>query len=272
MIDVKKKTVRRVRVKKARPHAAHHGGSWKVAYADFVTAMMALFLVLWLVSQGDHKLKASIANYFRTPGAFNTTSGNVFDSKAAAEEKLTTAMATKDDEKALYSTAALLRKKLSKLAGNDQVRIDMTEEGLHIQILDKADEVSFPLGSAEMSPTTRGILGEIAAGICELPNAIQIGGHTDSYTFPGSGYSNWELSADRANAARRELEADCVQPGRIRRIVGYADTRPLVPETPYAPANRRISIMLLWQKTVEANPKIIEEYREDTAGSAGEKP
>lgn len=272
MIDAKKKTVRRVRVKKVRAHAAHHGGSWKVAYADFVTAMMALFMVLWLVSQGDHKLKASIASYFRTPGAFNTTSGNVFDAHTNAEEKLTTAMATRDDEKALYSTAALLRKKLSKLAGNDQIRIDITEDGLHIQILDKADQVSFPLGSAEMSPATRTILGEIASDICNLPNSIQIGGHTDSYTFPGSGYSNWELSADRANAARRVLETDCVQPARIRRIVGYADTRPLVAGTPYAPANRRISIMLLWQKTVAADPKIIEEYKEDTAGTAGEKP
>lgn len=272
MIDVKKKPVRRVRVKKARHHAAHHGGSWKVAYADFVTAMMALFLVLWLVSQGDHKLKAAIANYFRAPGAFDTTSGNVFSSHTSADEKLNTALATKDDEKALYSTASLLRKKLSKLAGNDQVRIAMTEEGLHIQILDQADQVSFPLGSAVMSPTTRAILGEIASSICDLPNAIQLGGHTDSYTFPGAGYSNWELSADRANAARRELQANCVQPERIRRIVGYADTRPLVTEDPYAPANRRISIMLLWQKTPADNPKPLEEYKEDTAAAAVGKP
>ena len=107
MLEVKKKPVRRVRVKKARHHGGHHGGSWKVAYADFVTAMMALFLVLWLVSQGDHKLKAAIANYFRAPGAFDTTTGNVFSSHTSADEKLNTALATRDDEKALYSTASL---------------------------------------------------------------------------------------------------------------------------------------------------------------------
>lgn len=243
---------KRVRKKKARHHDGHHGGSWKVAYADFVTAMMALFLVLWLVAQGDQRLKVAIANYFRQPGAFDTVKGNIFKGEDTGskegDNKLTTILSTRDDEKALYSTAALLRKKLSQLASKDRIKVDMTDEGLHIQILDKADRASFPSGSAELEPATRDILHEIASTICELPNPIQVGGHTDSYTFASPNYTNWELSTDRANAARRELEAECVQPERIRRVVGYADTKPLIADDHYAPANRRISIMLLYLK------------------------
>lgn len=262
MIEQKKKTGRRVKYKKARGHGGHHGGSWKVAYADFVTAMMALFLVLWLVSQGDHKLKAAIANYFRTPGAFDTARGNIMGQGESGEMKLDTLMATRDDEKALYSTAALLRKKLSQV-NRDQIKIDITEDGLHIQILDKADQVSFQSGSAELAENTRNILKEIATTICGLPNRIDIGGHTDSYTFPNAEYTNWELSADRANAARRALETDCVKPESIRRIVGYGDTKPLVLDDPYAPANRRISIMLLWQKSVVEDKKAVDALSED---------
>src|ERR1700742_4047784 len=139
---------KRVRRKKARHHDGHHGGSWKVAYADFVTAMMALFLVLWLVAQGDQRLKVAIANYFRQPGAFSTVKGNIFKGEDTGskdgDNKLTTILSTRDDEKALYSTAALLRKKLSQIAGKDRIKVDMTDEGLHIQILDKADRASFP--------------------------------------------------------------------------------------------------------------------------------
>lgn len=243
---------RRPRKKKSNHHGGHHGGSWKVAYADFVTAMMALFLVLWLVSQGDQKLKMAIANYFREPGAFDTAQGNIFkqsgESTQTGEGKPVTTVAALDDLKALNSTAALLREKISSMTHRDRIRVDMSDEGLHIQILDKADRASFPLGSAELEPATRAILAEIAATICTLPNPIQIGGHTDSYQFPTADYTNWELSADRANAARRELEAACVKPERIRRIVGFADSRPLIVDDPFAAANRRISIMLFFQK------------------------
>jgi len=226
-----------------------------------------LFLVLWLVSQGDQKLKASIANYFRTPGAFDTARGTILNGSEGSEVKLDTTMATKDDEKALYSTAALLRKKLSQIE-RDQIKIDITDEGLHIQILDKADHVSFGSGSADLAPATSEILKEIATTICDLPNQIDIGGHTDSYTFPTPGYTNWELSADRANAARRALEADCIKPDRIRRIVGYADTKPLDPGDPYSPSNRRISIMLLWQKSMATNKKAIDALTEDKPSKA----
>lgn len=241
----------RRRVKKAKGHGGHHGGAWKVAYADFVTAMMALFLVLWLVSQADTKLKEAIASYFRSPGVFDHISGGVL-SGAKKVSSDPSAATSKDDEQALFSVAQTLQKKFSTRPEfskvKDQVKVDVTEEGLRIQINDKADKVSFSSGSAELNPEASQILTEIANGICGLPNKINIGGHTDSYVFPSTkGYTNWELSADRANAARRVLQSVCVKPEQIRRIVGFADTEPMVPGDPFAPANRRISITVLRQ-------------------------
>ena len=242
----------RRRVKKSKGHGGHHGGAWKVAYADFVTAMMALFLVLWLVSQADTKLKEAIASYFRSPGVFDTVQGGVLSgSKKVSNEP--TSGTSKDDEQALFSVAENLQKKFSTRPEfskvKDQVKVDVTEEGLRIQIIDKADKVSFTSGSAELNPEATAILTEIAKGVCGLPNKINIGGHTDSYVFPAAkgGYTNWELSADRANAARRVLQTVCVKPEQIRRIVGFADTEPMVPNDPFAPANRRISITVLRQ-------------------------
>jgi chemotaxis protein MotB len=240
----------RRRVKKVRGHAGgHHGGAWKVAYADFVTAMMALFLVLWLVSQADTKLKQAIASYFRSPGVFSSQAGGVLDGpKKVSKEP--TSMTSKDEEQALFSMASMLKKKFSTTPEfgkyKDQIRIEMTEQGVRIQILDKADRVSFDSGRAELTPGAKSILGEISTAICQLPNPLLIGGHTDRHLFPpDSSYTNWELSADRANAARRALEQGCVKPEQIKRIVGYADTELLVPEDPYATANRRISITVM---------------------------
>lgn len=240
---------RRRRPKKAKGHGGHHGGAWKVAYADFVTAMMALFLVLWLVSQADVKLKQAIAAYFRSPGVFDTMDGGIL-SQAKKVSNEPTALTSKDDEQALFSVAQALQEQFATRPEfekfKDQVQIAVTDEGLKIQLIDKADRVSFPSGSAELTVEAKAILAEIAAGICALPNKINIGGHTDSRVFTTvNGYTNWELSADRANAARRILEAGCVKPEQIRRIVGFADTDPLVPNDPYSHANRRISITVL---------------------------
>ena len=239
----------RRRVKKVKGHGGHHGGAWKVAYADFITAMMALFIVLWLVSQADTKLKQAIANYFRAPGVFDSMQGGIVDGpKKVSKEP--SPMTSKDEEQALFTTAEILRKKFETRPEfgkyKDQIKINITEEGLKIQILDQAERVSFSSGSAELTPDASAIISEIARGICDLPNPILIGGHTDRRIFPeGSTYTNWELSTDRANAARRVLEANCVKPEQIHRIVGYADTDLFVPEDPYAAANRRISITVL---------------------------
>lgn len=240
---------RRRRVKKSKGHGAHHGGAWKVAYADFVTAMMALFLVLWLVSQADTKLKESIANYFRSPGVFETMDGGIL-SQAKKVSKEPTSLTSKDDEQTLFAVSQTLQKKFQTRPEfskyKDQVQVDITEEGLRIQLIDKADQVSFPSGSSELTASAREILEEIAVDICALPNKINIGGHTDRHVFPSEkGYTNWELSADRANAARRLLESVCVKPSQIHRIIGYADTEPLFPDDPFAQGNRRISITVL---------------------------
>lgn len=235
--------------KKVKSHGGHHGGAWKVAYADFVTAMMALFLVLWLVSQADTKLKEAIASYFRSPGVFSTMNGGIL-SQAKKVSKEPTSLTSKDDEQTLFSVAEMMQKKFATRPEfskyKDQLRIDITDEGLRIQLIDKADRVSFPSGSADLTEDAKAILTEIAGEICSLPNKINIGGHTDSHVFPSvNGYTNWELSADRANAARRILESICVKPEQIHRIIGYADTELLVPEDKFSPANRRISITVL---------------------------
>lgn len=239
----------RRRPKKAKGHGGHHGGAWKVAYADFVTAMMALFLVLWLVSQADTQLKEQIANYFRSPGVFETMDGGIL-AQAKKVSKEPTSLTSKDDEQTLFSVAQNLQKKFQSRPEfskyKDQVQIDVTEEGLRIQLIDKAEQVSFPSGSSVLNAEAKAILEEIAKDICSLPNKINIGGHTDSHVFPSEkGYTNWELSADRANAARRVLESVCVKPAQIHRIIGYADTEPLIADDPFAQANRRISITLL---------------------------
>jgi len=128
----------------------------------------------------------------------------------------------------------------------DQIKIRVTDEGLDIQIIDKDANVSFPSGQAELTPKAREILDVVAQSICGMPNQIKIAGHTDRMSYPeGSTYTNWELSTDRANAARRELEGMCLRPDRINAIMGYADSRPIVPEDPYAAANRRISIVVM---------------------------
>lgn len=235
--------------KAAKHHAGHHGGAWKVAFADFMTAMMALFLVLWLVSQADTKLKQSIAQYFRSPGVFDTMKGGIL-SQAKKVSREPSSLTSKDDEQVLFTVAQKLEKSIKSRAEfdkyKDQIRIKVTDEGLMIELIDKAERVSFPSGSAEIASEARMILEEIARGLCEIPNKINIGGHTDSQVFASdNGYTNWELSADRANAARRVLQSICVEPSQINRIVGYADTEPLDPADKTSPSNRRISIMVL---------------------------
>ncbi len=259
---------KRRRVKKVKGgHGGHHGGAWKVAYADFVTAMMALFLVLWLVSQADTKLKQEIANYFRSPGVFSSTKGGILSGpkKVSREPNKLTA---KDEEQMLFEAARRLKQKIdsresfSKL--KDKVKIDIVKEGIKVQVLDKADNISFQVGGSTLNEEAKEILREIAQTICSLPNPIKIGGHTDARVFPSNnGYTNWELSTDRANAARRFLQSVCVKPEQILRITGYADTIPLDPRDAYAPKNRRISITILKMTQEDTSDDEDSESKED---------
>ncbi|MEZ5307038.1 MAG: flagellar motor protein MotB [Pyrinomonadaceae bacterium] len=246
---------RRPRKKKAKGHGGHHGGAWKVAYADFVTAMMALFLVLWLVSQADTKLKEQIANYFKSPGAFTSSRGGILPGKTSVSKE-PQKLSAEEETQTLYGIAQQLQRKFDSQPEftniKEKIAIEVTDEGLQIEIIDKADDISFEVGSSVLNESAMLILKEIAQAICQMPNGIKIGGHTDRRIFPSdNGYSNWELSSDRANAARRILVKNCVEPKQIRRIVGFADTDPIIPNDPYHPANRRISITVLREIPVE---------------------
>ena len=264
------------RIKKAG-HGAH-GGAWKIAYADFVTAMMAFFLLMWLLGSTTDGDKKGIADYFTSPlrlsltggsGSGDTTnivkgggsdlsmqSGQVKQGEIAAQRRAVNLRAYQTEqlraEKAkleeLKAKVEELIKASSKLNGaKSQVRLDMTRDGLRIQIVDEQSRPMFDSGSAVVKPQMRDILREIGAVLAEVPNRLTLEGHTDATPFPGGerGYSNWELSSDRANASRREMIAGGLPENRVLRVLGLSSSLLLEPDKPDAPANRRISITVM---------------------------
>lgn len=249
-------------IKKARGHGGHHGGAWKVAYADFVTAMMALFIVLWIVGQSK-EVKDAVAAHFKDPSAIHKGSASVLKGGAGPGGSVTPAPPMKPPEgdaqareKAertmLEATAAALREKIHRethLASFEKrITIDVVDDGLRVQLLETSQGVFFDVGSATVSPATREILGIIAQEIRRLPNEVAVEGHTDSRPYAGApNYSNWELSADRANASRRILEASGLPSEKIAHVVGYADRHLANRADPYEAANRRISIIVRFQ-------------------------
>ena len=276
-------------VKKKGGHGGAHGGAWKVAYADFVTAMMAFFLQMWLLNSADKNTKAGIAGMFQDPNFFNTERGKEIlanhgkgilpggrgmapgpdgggtpDAEAAAQERERKALQSAADAiEGAFQNDALLQ------AFKDQVSLDFTDEGLRIQIQDKAARVLFDSGSATLKPYTLSILQEIARELGKLPNKVVIGGHTDSQQYPGQTYNNWELSTERANAAQRVMEsaAQGLRADQIRRVTGYADTMPVEGLEPKDPQNRRISIVVLSSASEAA-----EEKRQKAQGPAEAAP
>ena len=276
-------------------HDGHHGGAWKVAYADFVTAMMAFFLLLWLLNVTTDVQKQGIADYFepsvattRTtsgagamlggqvigrPGSMTVSaaapalanpvasmrqpddgdegskSGNPGQSIEINEETLDKNLAAREEQQ--FALAEFQLKKamenvpeLHELA--DNLLVDRTPEGLRIQLVDQDKRSMFPRASAEMYEPAKKLLAVVAQIVAKLPNKISVSGHTDSTPYSkGRGYTNWELSTDRANASRRELLNAGLDPARIARVVGLADTDPLVPQDPASAQNRRISIVLM---------------------------
>jgi chemotaxis protein MotB len=236
-------------IKKKGGHGhGHHGGAWKVAYADFVTAMMAFFLVMWLVGQAP-EVKAGVAGYFRDPGAFDGGQGVLPGAQSTASvqpERPTTQQATS----ALEEAAQHVREALEALpqfeALSKRIEIALTEEGLRIELREAPDDGFFASGSAAMKTETVQLLEVIAAELGQLSNHVAVEGHTDSAPYSGNNgqYSNWELSADRANAARRVLVGSGMKATQIEAVRGYADTRLRTPETPFNPSNRRISIIV----------------------------
>ncbi|TJY62943.1 flagellar motor protein MotB [Sinimarinibacterium sp. CAU 1509] len=272
------------RVKKVN-HGGHHGGAWKVAYADFVTAMMAFFMVMWIVGISDKEKRAAISDYFNNPsmsegqsqtpaagangpGGASTSMiqlGGAMDlSRGESDGKLhgsgsETADAIEEaarelDRKRLEALREELLEAIAKSQAlepfKDQLLLDITSEGLRIQIVDKRNRPMFDLGGAKLRGYTSEILQELARFIEPLPNHISISGHTD-VTHYGSvaGYSNWELSSDRANAARRALIAGGMSDTKIARVVGLSSTVLFDKERPDSPINRRISIVVMNRET-----------------------
>lgn len=240
--------------KKKAEHGGHHGGSWKVAYADFVTAMMAFFLVMWIVSM-DEGVKDMVQGYFQNPVGFKKTFSGGTNPMAAGnfitnlEVKRTVILNRRLQEKRFNEAADEIHTKLeadSLLAGmNAEVEIVVTEEGLRIELMETAgDGAFFERASANLKPALKAVLGVVGQVLEHVPGRVVVEGHTDAMPYGRAGYSNWELSVDRANAARRALEEVGLEDNRVSEVRGYADRRLKRPEAPYDAHNRRISVLL----------------------------
>ncbi|NVM86758.1 flagellar motor protein MotB [Variovorax sp. SG517] len=251
-------------------HGGAHGGGWKIAYADFMTAMMAFFLVMWLLSISSPKQREGIAEHFRMPlrvalngGDKSSLSASMIPGGGAdpmhAEGEVRFAEANSQED-ADASRLAEMKKKLDDLIEKSpvfqqfrsQILIDITTEGLRLQIVDTENRPMFELASARVVPHMRAILRELAPALNGLPNKITLSGHTDAIVYTNDrSYGNWELSSDRANASRRELVAGGMTEGKVLRVIGLADSMHLDKADPRNPINRRISIILLNHRTQE---------------------
>jgi len=217
-------------IKKVSGHGGHHGGAWKVAYADFVTAMMSLFIVLWLV-----------AGYFNDPKGTGSLMGSTMTGTGPAIKEASTDDLEKLKDKLEKEIAA--RKDLEKLS--KQIEITITPEGLRIEILEGKNGTFYEIGSPKLSESGQALLSLLGSELKTLPNSLLIEGHTDSTPYSGdNSYSNWDLSADRANSARRLLQQDGVRTNQVTQVRGYADQMLRVKSNPTDPSNRRISILV----------------------------
>ena len=293
------------RIKKSG-HAAH-GGAWKIAYADFVTAMMAFFLLMWLLGSTTDGDKKGIADYFQSPlkialsggsgsgdsnsilkgggESLTSTVGQVKKGEVEAtrntinlhklkQEQIRAEVARLEDLKQEIQQKLQNNEKLKDVSS--QIRLDMTRDGLRIQIVDDQNRPMFASGSATIAPYMKDLLREIGSVLTEVPNHLTLEGHTDAQPFPGGdrGYSNWELSADRANASRRELIAGGLADDRVLRVQGLASSQPFDEKDPLAPTNRRISIIVMNREAedrmfrTEPEAAVAAEPAESSASSA----
>ena len=291
------------RVKKGG-HAAH-GGAWKIAYADFVTAMMAFFLLMWLLGSTTEGDKKGIADYFASPlkvamfggsgsgdashiikgGGQDLTrqTGQVKAGDVESPRKTINLKALKEEQRrAERVRLQQLKDKVEKIIADNpriaalggQIRLDMTREGLRIQIVDENNRPMFDSGSAVVKPYMRELLQELGNVLSEVPNRLTLEGHTDAQPFSAGerGYSNWELSADRANASRRELVAGGLPDARVLRVQGLASSKLLDIKDPKAQVNRRISIIVMNRDAEDAVLKNLPDEDEDTANPAASAP
>jgi chemotaxis protein MotB len=276
-------------------HAAH-GGAWKIAYADFVTAMMAFFLLMWLLGSTTEGDKKGIADFFQSPlkvsmlggsGSGDSSSvvrgggkdltretGQVKEGDSAAKKASYTLRALKEEQrKAERSRLEQLKAKVEQVLAENpklaalggQIRLDMTKEGLRIQIVDEGNRPMFDSGSAIVKPYMRELLRELGSVLTEVPNRLTVEGHTDAQAFSAGdkGYSNWELSADRANASRRELVAGGLSEARMLRVQGLAASKLLDAKDPNGALNRRISIIVMNRDAEDAVLKNVQDEEAD---------
>ena len=252
----------------------HHGGSWKVAFADFATAMMAFFLLMWIMGQTTEEQKGAISEFFNNPSAVPGTSsipppaasfgdggpsnamidlGGSMELPRADNAELDAAETNRAMLKDLRQELMQAMEEQSGLADyTDHILIDISPEGLRIQIVDQERLSMFPLGSASLEPFARHLIGQLAGILGKDDLLISISGHTDSLPLVRAGYSNWELSTDRANAARRALVEAGLDEARLGRVVGLGSTVPLLDEDPAHAVNRRISILVMNQEAIDS--------------------
>ena len=248
----------KVIVKKKKGHGhGHHGGAWKVAYADFVTAMMALFMVLWLLTQADLQTRQAIAQYFRNPGIMATGSG--VTSSADTDSVINSVTpelgteARRSEQQLLAREAQDVQEAIEKMAESDpslkavadQVNVKITEDGLVIDLADAEGGLMFDESSSEMNETLTRVLEKLAPVLAQVPNNVEISGHTDSKPFPaGSKKTNWDLSYERANEAREVMTRSGLRPKQLTKVEAMADSEPINRENPDDPRNRRLSILV----------------------------
>lgn len=232
-------------------HGGHHGGAWKVAYADFVTAMMALFLVLWLVAMLSKDAKKSVAEYFRSYTIFKgdeAGGGKGMSIMIGSPVKLDPEPGDLEKKKEViknqlaFDLGKVVEDKLNSY--KEQIRVFNTSEGVRLELMEMEQSPMFESGKANLLPRGKEVLQIIAASLKDLNIRITIEGHTDGHKYPSDTYTNWELAADRANAARRELLKNSLDPAKITKVASYADAVPIIQENPYDSLNRRVSILM----------------------------
>jgi chemotaxis protein MotB len=235
--------------KKARAYNGHHGGAWKVAYADFVTAMMALFIVLWLMNTSDHVRKV-IAGYFNDPRGSSALTGS--DRSGSADNMPLTRENMQQFKERLEK--AIMQTDHFKALSN-QIEITVTPEGLRIELLESKNGTFFDTGSTALNENGRELLTMLAGQLKDVPNNVSIEGHTDSQPYANDAdYGNWELSTDRANAARRLMQDKGLRHNQVSQVRGYADQRLRLLKYPLDPSNRRISLIVQYLDTPPTSP------------------
>lgn len=241
----------RIIKKKVKGHGGHHGGAWKVAYADFVTAMMALFIVLWIVGQSE-AVKQAVAAYFKDPGVFETTKGGILPDGSKADPlpppPVPLESIVQEMEK-LKTEAGRIEKLIAQTPDfskyKDKIQVMVTAEGLRIDLVEDTEGLFFDIGKATVKPGTVQLLKFISSRLGEFENHVAIEGYTDARPYSSPGYSNWDLSTDRANSARKVMEESGLKKNQISEVRGFADRKLRVPDKPLDYSNRRVSILMM---------------------------